>query len=69
MADEVKVVYTKWQQLLYYCRRFLKVAIPLVLVEIPLLWQAQLTWTTAGWTVLVPVLSTFDKYARDNGWY
>jgi hypothetical protein len=71
MADEISVTpqYTKWQQVLYYFRRFLKVAIPLILTEIPLVATAMIDWKTAGILVLVPVLSTADKYARDNGWY
>lgn len=68
MADPA--LYTTWESIIFYTKRFLKVAIPLAIVELPLVATAVMTWKTAGIVAVVtPILTTLDKYARDNGWY
>jgi len=58
--------YTKKETIMFYGKRFLKTFVPLALVIIPSLGFNAETFAIA---VIVPVLTTLDKWMREQGWY
>ena len=61
-----KKKYTSKEQTIFYIKRFLKVFIPAVVVAIGTMGLSpeSLVISTA-----VPLLTTFDKWAREHDWY
>lgn len=60
------VKYTLLEQAKYYAIRFLKVALPTAVVLLPTI---GLNPTGFLASVLIPAITTLDKYARNQGWY
>lgn len=63
------MIYTKREQIVHYTKRFLKFAVPLAVVMIPVIATTQTEWSVAGWVAIAPVLTTLDKFLRDHGVY
>lgn len=58
--------YTTKDNIIFYGKRFLKTFVPALLIVIPTMGFSPESFAV---TVLVPALSTFDKWMRNNDWY
>ena len=58
--------YTTKENVIYYVKRFLKVFVPTALVVIPTLGTSPEGFLVA---TLIPLLTTLDKFMREQNWY
>lgn len=58
--------YTLREEIVFYGKRFLKVFVPAALILIPSMGFGPETFVMV---TLIPLLTTFEKWMRNQGWY